>query len=147
MYIGLQVKYPLFLSDSLDRFSKTPQIPNFMKIRPVGAELFCAHGRTDRRTDLTKLIVAFRNFANAPFKIKHEIYARLQSSEKGWRRSINDKDLKFFVLYVSRMLSSGIWYHVVRCVSNYVSQTPSYKTTRCHIYLEATRSSIINDHA
>jgi len=26
-----------------------------MKIRPVGAELFCAHGRTDRRTDLTKL--------------------------------------------------------------------------------------------
>jgi hypothetical protein len=33
-----------------------------MKIRPVGAELFNA----DRRTDMTKLIVAFRNFANAP---------------------------------------------------------------------------------
>jgi hypothetical protein len=33
-----------------------------MKIRPVGAELFHA----DRRTDMTKLIVAFRNFANAP---------------------------------------------------------------------------------
>ena len=29
-----------------------------MKIRPVGAELFHAHGRTD----MTKLIVAFRNF-------------------------------------------------------------------------------------
>jgi hypothetical protein len=33
-----------------------------MKIRPVGAELFHA----DRETDMTKLIVAFRNFANAP---------------------------------------------------------------------------------
>ena len=34
----------------------------FMEIRPVGAELFHSHGRTDK----TKLIVAFRNFANAP---------------------------------------------------------------------------------
>jgi len=33
-----------------------------MKIRPVGAELLRAVGRTD----MTKLIVAFRNFANAP---------------------------------------------------------------------------------
>jgi hypothetical protein len=32
-----------------------------MKIRSVGAELFRADGRTDM-----KLIVAFRNFANAP---------------------------------------------------------------------------------
>jgi len=35
----------------LDRFSKTPQISNFMKIRPVEAELFHADGRTDGRTD------------------------------------------------------------------------------------------------
>jgi len=33
-----------------------------MKIRPVGAELF----HTDGQTDMTELIVAFRNFANAP---------------------------------------------------------------------------------
>jgi len=32
------------------------------KIGPVGAELFHA----DRRTDMTKLLVAFRNSANAP---------------------------------------------------------------------------------
>ena len=37
------------------------QIQNFMKIRPVGAELFHA----DRQTDMTKLIFTFRNFANA----------------------------------------------------------------------------------
>jgi hypothetical protein len=35
-----------------------------MKIRLVGAELI----RADRRTDTTKLIVAFRNFANTPKK-------------------------------------------------------------------------------
>jgi hypothetical protein len=33
-----------------------------MKIHPMGTELF----HVDRRTNLTKLIVAFRNFANAP---------------------------------------------------------------------------------
>ena len=33
-----------------------------MKFHPVGAELLHAH----RRTDMTKLIVAFRNFAKAP---------------------------------------------------------------------------------
>jgi hypothetical protein len=33
-----------------------------MKIRPVGAELFHADGRTD----MTKLIVIFRSFSNAP---------------------------------------------------------------------------------
>jgi hypothetical protein len=37
-----------------------------MKIRLVGAQLFHADGRTDRQTDTTKLIVALRNFANAP---------------------------------------------------------------------------------
>jgi len=37
-----------------------------MKIRSVGAELFHADGRTDRQIDTKKLIVDFRNFANAP---------------------------------------------------------------------------------
>jgi len=33
-----------------------------VKIRPVGTELL----HVDRQTDMTKLIVAFRNFAKAP---------------------------------------------------------------------------------
>ena len=45
-----------------------------MKIRPVGVELFHAitrtDGQTDRQTDgqtdMTKLIIAFRNFGGAP---------------------------------------------------------------------------------
>ena len=36
-----------------------------MKIRPVGAEVF----HTDGRTDMTKLIVPFHNFSNAPKKL------------------------------------------------------------------------------
>jgi hypothetical protein len=40
----------------------------FNEIRPVGAESFHADGRTDGRRDVTKLIVAFRNFENAPKK-------------------------------------------------------------------------------
>jgi len=57
MYIGLHVAYRLLLSDfkeiiifSTD-FSKNLQIPNFIKIRPVGAELFNAHGQTDRHNE------------------------------------------------------------------------------------------------
>jgi hypothetical protein len=43
-----------------------------MKVCPVGAELFHADGRTDGQTDMTKLIVAFRNFANAPKNSLHK---------------------------------------------------------------------------
>ena len=37
-------------------FSRYPQIPNFIRIRPVGAEWFHAEERTDK-TDMTKLRV------------------------------------------------------------------------------------------
>ena len=43
---------------------------NYMKIRPVGAELF----HTDGRTDMTKLIVAFRNFTNEPKRITSNLH-------------------------------------------------------------------------
>jgi hypothetical protein len=40
---------------------------NFMKIRPVGAELFHADGRTDGQTDrYDDASNRFRNFANVP---------------------------------------------------------------------------------
>ena len=53
-----------------DSFSNTTHISNFIRIRPVGVELFRvnrrADGRTEGRTDMTKLMVAFHNFAKAP---------------------------------------------------------------------------------
>jgi hypothetical protein len=67
IYKTLHVKYPLFyqcqgnLNFSKD-FRKNTQIPNFMKFRPVGSEMSHADGQKD----MTKLILAFRNFANTP---------------------------------------------------------------------------------
>jgi len=82
MYLSLLVKYPLFLSDFnepdfFDRFSKNIEIINFMEMHPLGAEFFHAYGRTD----MTKLIVTFCNFANCP-KICRG--TRLQKHEPGW---------------------------------------------------------------
>jgi len=37
-----------------------------MKFHSLVAELFYADGRTDGQTDMTKLIVGFRNIAKAP---------------------------------------------------------------------------------
>jgi len=49
MYIGLHVKYPLFLSDFnetnfLNRFSKNTQPSNFLKIRALEAKLYHVDG-------------------------------------------------------------------------------------------------------
>ena len=72
MSSGLSVKYLLLFFDFnenlnfLHRFSKNTYTSNFMKIISVGAELFHEDTRTDGRTDMTKLIVAFRKFENAP---------------------------------------------------------------------------------
>ena len=51
-----------------------------MKNRPVGAEFIHAdNGRADGRADMTKLKVAFRNYANVPAKgILPYTYIRLQ---------------------------------------------------------------------
>jgi len=56
------LKYPLCLPsfkkiNFINGFSKISQISNFMKIRPVGAELF----HSDGRTDMTKKTVCSQN--------------------------------------------------------------------------------------
>ena len=59
------MKCSLFLSDLnaaglfLGRFSKNTQISNFMKIRPVVAELFHADVRTDRHDKTNSLFSQF----------------------------------------------------------------------------------------
>jgi len=74
MCIDHHREVPVIVSDLnkiynfLHRFLKNIRILNLIKIRRVGAELVRADGRTDIRTDTTKLPVAFRNFANAPNK-------------------------------------------------------------------------------
>ena len=68
MYIGRYVNYPLFLSDLNETWifwMDLRKTSNFMKIRQMVAEFFHADGRTDSQTDMTKVIVAFHNYANA----------------------------------------------------------------------------------
>ena len=71
MYIRLHVRcryscQVLIKLDFPNMFSKNTEISNFMKIRPVGTELFHVDGqmggRKDERTDLSKLIVTFGDF-------------------------------------------------------------------------------------
>jgi len=51
---------PILMSfNFLDRFSKSTRIQSFTKIRHLGTELFHADRQTHRRTDMTKLTVAF----------------------------------------------------------------------------------------
>jgi hypothetical protein len=72
--IGLRIMHSSFVIivgfycnlNFVDRFSETTEIPNLMKIRAEGAELFHAVRRMARRTDMTKPKVEFLNFANAP---------------------------------------------------------------------------------
>jgi hypothetical protein len=69
------VEYPLLLWDfnktsifstDFQKKKKKSQVPNFIKIRPLGGKLFHEDVRTNGQTDITKLTVGFRNFKNAP---------------------------------------------------------------------------------
>jgi len=68
MYIDLHVTYPLFLSDFNGTWIFSRQIfEKFSNIKfhenPSSGSRVVPCGRIDGRTDMTKLIVAFRNFA------------------------------------------------------------------------------------
>jgi len=66
MYIGLYVKYRLLRSDGNEtgifwtNSSKNGQMSNFDE-NPSSGSRVVPFGRTDRRTDMTKLIVFFAN--------------------------------------------------------------------------------------
>jgi len=69
-----------------DRVSNKTRIRNFIKIRPVWAELFHA----DKRIDTTKLVVVFGNSANTSEKSSH------------WERTA-------WVLTLRRDITAGLW--------------------------------------
>ena len=74
-------------------FSKNTQIPNFMEIRPVEAEMFHAA----RETAMAQLIVPYGNFAEAP---KHVIVGLSSLLTKGPTKTIIYLKLNNSVLYV-----------------------------------------------
>jgi hypothetical protein len=75
IYVCLHVTYTLFVTDFKDTSIFLTYFREILELKitkfcPVGTELLHAHGQTDSladgQTDTTKLIVAFRNFVNAP---------------------------------------------------------------------------------
>jgi hypothetical protein len=71
-----------------------------MKIRPVGAEFF----HVDGRTDMVKLIVAFRNFANSsnndakagvPVLSPRNVYYTYEHNERKGAKDKNSKNKQF----------------------------------------------------
>ena len=84
IYIGIHVQYTLLLSDFNETWIISPDfrtilIENFMKIHPVGAELYYA----ESRPDMMKLLVTFRSTANATKSVQnvacHPYYVRLKT--------------------------------------------------------------------
>ena len=64
----------------LDRYSKNAQISKFVKIRPVGAELFQAHGRTDRHDEANSRFTANATKNHSYSKIYQVKYADISLS-------------------------------------------------------------------
>jgi hypothetical protein len=75
-----------------------------MKIRPVGAEFFHAdrrkERRTDGRTDVTKLILAFRNFVNAPKNSGADLVNGLHVS------ACQLSECEYIYIYITKMSAS-----------------------------------------
>ena len=72
-----------------------------MKIHPVGAEMFHAN----RRTDMLKLIVAFRNFANAPQTLHYSIvhYSVI------WTKKNTGREVNFVLLNTLDVSNTVFW--------------------------------------
>ena len=59
--------------DFLNKFSKNPQISDFIKILPVGAEMFNDDGRTDRHNDAYTRISEFCDLAKKILRSAHTV--------------------------------------------------------------------------
>ena len=57
-------------------FQNKSKYQNFMKIRPVGDELFHADGQMDVQTDMKQPAVAFCSFAEAPKILFLQVHLR-----------------------------------------------------------------------
>jgi hypothetical protein len=153
MYIGLHVKYPLFLSDFngnlicrqiFEKYRNIKFHENlFSRSRVVPRGL--AGGRTDRerdtdrqtvrRTEMTKLIVTLRNFANAPNK---EYFIRISNCTEYFTFSVNatcqsatlPSQIPHWLYYywiwfsVVRKWRPNIWENGTAHASNYLTYWP-----------------------
>ena len=81
MYIGFRVKYQLFLLDFNETSIFSPDFGKILKYQISSKSVqwepsfsMRTEGQIYRQTDMTKLMVVFRNFVNAPKN--HKLYIR-----------------------------------------------------------------------
>jgi hypothetical protein len=82
MYICVHVQQPLFLSDTIGTLFSRQIFEKYSNIKlhekqSIGNRVILC-GWTDGQTDMTKLIADFRNFSNAPQKVREFNEAELQ---------------------------------------------------------------------
>jgi hypothetical protein len=117
----LYVKCSLFLSDFNETWifstdiQKKAEMSSFIKIRLVRVEVFRADGRTDRqtevRTDMTKLIIAILNFANAPNKTSL-FFTFLKDTASSSSRQARNISSDYKLRFLSDLRESGrCWKH------------------------------------
>jgi len=119
---------------------------NFMKICPVGAELFHA----DRRIDTTKLTVAFRNFANVPKNRRKPMVPEYFEYLK-----IPDQDKHDYLHFLTPRILSVLTQTVKRNILKTGGPSPSSLEiwlVRCHhrnmslFYILATPQELLGSH-
>jgi hypothetical protein len=108
----------------VDKFLKNRQISNFVKIRPVRDEL----SHPDGRTNMTKPVVAFHNFANAPKNCSNcKIDFTLYSVKIIWRSWL-------FCQQRASLHFSYVSTKMFRYSPNYTRKTPTVMIKSSHIY-------------
>jgi len=140
MYIGLHVKYPFFWSDFNETWILSTIFWKILECRisckSVQWEPSCSV-RSDGRTDMTKLIVAFHNFANAPKKQGRKSKVSLSTP---WRRT-GGEEVQFHSFLTSAL--NGGWrlisgpYHITQSSMGWLWN---------HITLAALKSSYDPEH-
>ena len=97
MYIGLHVKCPLFLSDFSETWYVSTEFRKLLKYqiswKSVPWEPSCSM-RTDGRTDMTQLKVAFRNFCLRAEKYVPKFHPRVEE----WKTNLTSLAILFHFL-------------------------------------------------
>jgi hypothetical protein len=127
-------------------------MPNFIKIRPVGAELFHA----DEQTDMTKPLVVFRSFTNAPqncpiqisWEVKtppshREVNPTYRQSVRTSRMLCTSLSLHFRPQHSTNTESQAIQY----CAQKYFNKPTSHCVQRLHIITECWVRDSKADHS
>ena len=94
------------------------QLSNFKKTYSVGVEFFHADGQTDGRTNMAKLIVAFRNFTNAPKNVNISVLTFAVSVNYGAVLPESLEEGLYTICLVNRTFDTVCWYRkYVKCWS------------------------------